>query len=147
MSAVQVAVVVSLLAGIGGGFQAAISGALGRRIGALEAAAFLGALGALVLVVLAVVARGPGGVVAGFRQPAWLWLGGAFGALVVFTLAFSPTRIGTFATVALLVSGQLVAGALIDAFGLFGFERVPLTLARVSGLVFLAVGAFLVLRR
>jgi bacterial/archaeal transporter family-2 protein len=147
MSAVHLAIVLSVLAGIGGGLQAAISGTLGRRIGALEAAAFLGALGAAALVVMAVVARGPDGVAAGFRQPAWLWLGGAFGALVVFTLAFSPPRIGTFATVALLVAGQLTVGALIDAFGLFGFERVPLTLARLAGLVFLAAGAFLVVRR
>jgi transporter family-2 protein len=147
VSAVQIAIVVSVLAGIGGGLQAAISGALGRRIGALEASAFLAALGTVILLVLAIVVRGPGGVVTGFRQPAWLWLGGVFGALVVFTLAFSPPRIGTFATVALLVAGQLVAGALIDAFGLFGFERVPLTLTRLAGLVFLAAGAFLVLRR
>ena len=147
MSAVHVAIVLSVLAGIGGGLQAALSGTLGRRIGALEAAAFLGGLGAVTLVLVAVLTRGPGGVAAGFRQPAWLWLGGAFGALVVFTLAFSPPRIGTFATVALLVGGQLTVGALIDAFGLFGFERVPFTVARLAGLVFLATGAFLVLRR
>jgi bacterial/archaeal transporter family-2 protein len=147
MSAYQLAIVVSVLAGVGGGLQAAISGTLGRRIGVLEASAFLAGLGTMILLLLAIVIRGPGGVLAGFRQPGWLWLGGVFGAFVVFTLAFSPPRIGTFATVALLVAGQLAAGALIDAFGLFGFERVPLTLWRFTGLLFLAAGAFLVLRR
>jgi transporter family-2 protein len=147
MSAFQLAIVVSVLAGVGGGLQAAISGTLGRRIGVLEASAFLAGLGTIILLLLAILLRGPGGMLAGFRQPAWLWLGGVFGALVVFTLAFSPPRIGTFATVALLVAGQLAAGALIDTLGLFGFERVPLTFGRFTGLLFLAAGAFLVLRR
>ncbi|HEX2030519.1 MAG TPA: DMT family transporter [Actinomycetota bacterium] len=147
MSGVKVAIALSLVAGIAGALQAAFSGSLGRRVGSLEAAAFLGVLGALVLLAAAVWLRGAGGVVEGLRHPPWLWLGGAFGALVVFTLAFSPPRIGTFGTIALLVAGQLVAGALIDAFGLLGFERVPLSLGRLAGLGLLAAGAILVLRR
>lgn len=147
VSGFKIAVALSVVAGIGGGLQAAISGSFGRRIGVLEATAFLATLGAVVLLVAAVVIRGPGGIVEGFRHPPWLWLAGIFGALVVFTLVFSPPQIGTFATIALLISGQLAAGALIDAFGLFGFDRVPLTLTRLAGLGFLAVGALLVLRR
>lgn len=143
----RVAVVLSLIAGIGGGLQAAISGTFGRRIGVLEAAAFLAVIGAAALFAVAVALRGADGLVEGFRHPPWLWLGGAFGALVVFTLAFSPPRIGTFGTIALLISGQLLAGALIDSFGLLGIDRVPLTLPRVAGFALLALGAILVLRR
>ncbi len=56
-------------------------------------------------------------------------------------------RIGTFSTVALLIAGQLLAGALIDAFGLLGSPRIPVTPARVAGLVLVAAGAALTLRR
>ena len=38
-------------------------------------------------------------------------------------------------------------GVLIDAFGLFGLEKIPVTPARVVGLALLAVGAALVLKR
>lgn len=147
MSGVRIAVVLSVIAGIGGGFQAAISSSFGRRIGVLEAAAFLAVVGAALLFALALTLRGGSGLLEGFRHPPWLWLGGAFGAVVVFTLAFSPPRIGTFGTIALLISGQLLAGVLIDAFGLLGLERVPLTPARLAGLGLLAAGAILVLRR
>ena len=147
MSGEKLAILVAVIAGIGGGFQAAISGVFGRRIGVLEATAFLAVFGASVLLVVALVARGPGGILDGFRQPAWLWLAGPLGALVVFTFVFGPPRIGTFATVGLVIGGQLAAAALIDAVGLFGIERVPFTLARVAGMAFLAVGAVLVLRR
>jgi transporter family-2 protein len=147
MSGGRLAIVVAVIAGIGGGFQAAISGVFGRRIGVLEATAFLAVVGATILLVVALAARGPGGIVEGFRQPAWLWLAGPLGALVVFTFVFAPPRIGTFATVGLVIGGQLAAAALIDSIGMFGIERVPLSLARVAGLAFLAAGAALVLRR
>ncbi len=148
MSASGVAILVSLGAGIAGGIQVAIAGAFGRRIGVLEATSFAAVVGALAVVAATVVVRqGLGGVAEGFRVPPWLWLGGLMGAIVVTTISYAPQRIGTFATIGLLIAGQLVAGAVIDALGLFGLEKIPLTLHRIVGLVLLSVGALLVLRR
>ena len=56
-------------------------------------------------------------------------------------------RIGTTATIALLVAGQLAMGAAIDRFGLFGFEQIALSWPRVLGIALLAVGAVLTLKR
>ena len=140
VSASAFAVVFSLVAGIAGSIQVAVSGALGRRVGVVEAAAFGGVVAAAILVVVAVAGRNGGGI-------AWLWLGGVMGAIVVTGVTFSPPRIGTFATIGLLVAAQLAMGVVIDALGLFGLERIPLTWQRVAGLVLLASGAFLVLRR
>ena len=50
-------------------------------------------------------------------------------------------------TIGLLIAGQLVMGVVIDALGLFGLQRIPLTPARLAALVLLAAGAVLVLRR
>jgi transporter family-2 protein len=148
VSASGVAILVSLGAGIAGGLQVAIAGAFGRRIGVLEATSFAAVVGALAVVAATVVVRqGLGGVAEGFRVPPWLWLGGVMGAIVVTTISYAPQRIGTFATIGLLIAGQLVAGAIIDALGLFGLEKIPLTVQRIVGLVLLSVGALLVLRR
>jgi transporter family-2 protein len=148
VSASGVAALVSLAAGIAGGVQVAIAGAFGRRIGVLEATSFAAVVGALaVLATTAVVRQGLGGVAEGFRVPPWLWLGGIMGAIVITTISYAPQRIGTFATIGLLIAGQLVAGAAIDALGLFGLEKIPLTIHRVVGLVLLSGGALLVLRR
>lgn len=90
--------------------------------------------------------RGFAGILEGFRQPAWLRLAGLIGGFYVITLTYAPPRIGTLATIGVLIVGQLITGALIDAFGVFG-EPVKFDLARGSGLVLLVSGALLVLRR
>ena len=147
MTGTRLAIVFSLAAGIAGAAQASISGALGRRVGTIGAAG-LGVVLAAVLVVALAVAFGRGGsIVSALHQPLWLWLGGLFGAVIVLAIAYAPPRIGTFATVALLIAGQLAAGALIDAYGWLGSPRIPVTLARVAGLVLVTAGAALTLKR
>jgi transporter family-2 protein len=82
------------------------------------------------------------------REPWWLWIvPGLAGAVVLTTFTFAPPRIGVFATFALLIAGQLLVGAVIDATGLFGVDRLPLTGIRMAGLALLAAGAILVLKR
>jgi transporter family-2 protein len=147
MTGTRLAIVFSLAAGIAGAAQASISGALGRRVGTIGAAG-LGVVLAAILVVALAVALGRGGsIVSALHQPLWLWLGGLFGAVIVLAIAYAPPLIGTFATVALLIAGQLAAGALIDAFGWLGSPRIPVTLARVAGLVLVTAGAALTLKR
>lgn len=147
MTGTRLAIAFSLAAGIAGAAQASISGALGRRVGTIGAAG-LGVVLAAILVVALAVALGRGGsIVSALQQPLWLWLGGLFGAVIVLAIAYAPPLIGTFATVALLIAGQLAAGALIDAFGWLGSPRIPVTLARVAGLVLVTAGAALTLKR
>ena len=141
------AIVFSLAAGIAGAAQASISGALGRRVGTVGAAGFGVILAAILVIALALVLGRGGSVAAAIHEPLWLWLGGLFGAMIVLAIAYAPPRIGTFATVALLIAGQLAAGALIDAYGWLGSPRIPVTISRVSGLLLVAAGAALTLRR
>src|SRR5262245_23868438 len=148
VSATSLAVVLSLIAGFAGSIQVAVSGAFGRRIGVLEATAFGSITAALIVCAVLVIARqGTGNLGSSVREPAGLWLGGGMGAIVVTSITFTAPRIGTFATIGLLIAGQLAMGVLIDAFGLFGLERIPVTPARAAGLVLLAAGAALVLKR
>jgi transporter family-2 protein len=141
VSATSVAVVLSVVAGLAGSVQVAVSGAFGKRIGVLEATAFGSIAAALIVCAVLLISR------QSVREPAWLWLGGAMGAIVVTSITFTAPRIGTFATIGLLIAGQLAMGVLIDAFGLFGLEKIPVTPARAAGLVLLAAGAALVLKR
>jgi bacterial/archaeal transporter family-2 protein len=148
VSASAFAIFLSLVAGVAGSVQVAVSGAFGRRIGVLEATAF-GSLGAALIVcsLVLITRQGFGGVLEGFREPPWLWLNAAMGAIVVLSVTFTAPRIGTFATIGLLIAGQLTMGVLIDSFGLFGLEKIPLNTARLVGLVLLAGGALLILKR
>ena len=146
MSVTRIAITMSFVAGLAGAAQASVSGALGKRVGSVQAAAFGAIVAAVLLVGLAVLTGRGASIGDVFRQPAWLMISGVFGAGIVLTLAYAPPRIGTFAAVALMIAGQLIAGAAIDAFGWLGTERIPITATRVIGLVLLSVGAALTLR-
>jgi transporter family-2 protein len=146
VSASRLAVVFAFIAGLAGAAQAAIAGALGRRVGSVQAAAFGTTVAALILVALAIALGRGSGILSVVHQPPWMWLIGALGATIVLAITFAPPLIGTFATVALLIAGQLIAGALIDAYGLLGSPRLPVTVTRASGLILVAVGAALTLK-
>jgi len=123
-------------------------GRFGERIGTVEALAWATLLSVVIaMAVLLVARRGTGGLSDAWAAPKWLWAGAALGTFIVFSITVVSPRIGTTATIALLVAGQLAMGTAIDRFGLFGFERIALSWPRVLGIALLAVGAVLTLER
>ena len=54
---------------------------------------------------------------------------------------------GVAATVGILIAGQLLMGAAIDRWGLFGSTKIPLHWPRVLGIVLLGAGAALSLKK
>jgi transporter family-2 protein len=142
------AVVLAATAGLAGSVQVAVMGRFGERIGVLAAFVFASLIGtALGVGLLLALDRSLRSVGDGLREPAWLWIGGVFGMFIVVTVTFTPPRIGTTATVALLIAGQLAMAAAIDRFGWFGAEAIGITWQRALGLAFLAAGAALALHR
>jgi len=142
------AVALTVLAGFAGSIQVGVMGRLGGRIGVVEALTFATAVQLLLPLAILLVARaGLGGLGGAFRTPAWMWLGGVMGLTVVFTITFAQPRIGATATIGILIAGQLVMGALIDRFGLFGVEQIAISPARLAGIALLGIGAALSLVR
>ena len=140
--------VLAVIAGLAGSVQVAVMARLGERVGIFAALAWATMLTAgLALALLLVVRQGAGGIADAARQPVWLWTGSVMGLLIVLTITFSGARIGVAATVAILIAGQLAMGVLIDRFGLFGVDRVAIHWPRVLGIVLLAAGAALTLKR
>src|SRR3954463_15419508 len=101
-----------------GSVQVAVMSRFGDRVGILEALAF-SALGTAVItgVVLLAVRPSFGGYAAASGQPPWLWIGALMGAIVVFTITFAGPRIGTAATIGLLIAGQLGNGGILQRQG------------------------------
>jgi transporter family-2 protein len=148
VSATPAAVLLAVTAGIAGGIQIAINGILGRRIGVIEAAAFASVLTMVALNAFALASRqSVSGFAAAARAPWWLWLGGLMSAILILSLTYAAPTIGTLATAAIMIAGQLLVAICIDTLGLLGTDRVPFTLSRALGVVVLAAGAWLVLRR
>jgi bacterial/archaeal transporter family-2 protein len=142
------AVTMSVTAGFAGAVQVAVMGRLGERVGVVEAVAFSGIVTVLfTLAVLLAARQSVQGIADALHQPAWLWLGGVMSAVIIFAITIAGPRIGILATSGILISGQFVAGTVIDRLGLLGQERVEVSWERVLGLVLLAAGAALALRR
>jgi transporter family-2 protein len=142
------AVALAIVAGLAGSVQVAVMGRFGGRIGVIEALTFSTAIQLLLSLAILLVARaGFGGLGGAFRAPAWMWLGGLMGLTVVFSITFAQPRIGATATIGILIAGQLVMGAVIDRFELFGVERIAISLPRGVGIALLGIGAALSLVR
>jgi bacterial/archaeal transporter family-2 protein len=141
------AVGLSVVAGIAGAVQVAVMSQLGERISIAGALAFATLFTAVAAFLILVVAkRSMSAYVDAFHQPWWILSGGLMGLLIVFTITYAGPRIGTAPTLGILIAGQLVMGAAIDRWGLFGSERVALHWPRIVGIVLLGVGSALSLR-
>lgn len=123
-------------------------GRFGSRVGVFEALAFSTAIQlALACVVLLAVRGGIGGLHHVTKTPLWMWAGGLMGFTVVTAITFAQPRIGATAVIGILIAGQLAMGAVIDRYGLFGVEAIPISRERAIGIVLLGVGAGLSLVR
>jgi transporter family-2 protein len=142
------AVALATLAGLAGSVQVAVMGRFGGRIGVVEALAFATGVQLLLAAVVLLVSRqGLGRLGTAVSAPPWMWVGGLMGLLVVFSITFAQPRIGATATIGILIAGQLVMGAVIDRYGLFGVDQIALTWPRLLGIGLLAAGAALSLSR
>jgi transporter family-2 protein len=142
------ATVLAIASGLVASVQVAVMSRLGERVGVLEALGFATLLSAvLALVALLLVRRSAAGYERAVHQPWWMLLGGVMGLLIIFTITYAGPRIGTAATVGILIAGQLVMGAAIDRWGLFGSARIALHWPRLLGIVLLGAGSVLSLRK
>ncbi len=148
MSPTGLAALLALAAGFGGAVQIAVQGRLGDRVGSLEAVATASLIGALVaLVVLLLARRSMAGIGEALGSPKWMLLGGVMSALIILAITVAGPRIGIVATTAVLIAAQFSLATVIDRQGWFGVERVAVSWPRVLGLALLFVGAALTLRR
>lgn len=142
------AVALCAVGGLAGAVQVAVMGRFGDRVGVLEAYAFSTVLTALIAVAVLLVGRlSLRGFSSAAGAPKWMWIGSIMGAIIVLGITFAAPRIGTAATIGIVIAGNLAMGALVDRYGLFGSERIPLHWPRVVGIALLAAGAALSLKK
>ncbi len=127
--------------------QAPINSGLGKAVGTWQAAFVSFAIGTLALAIIASLASGGLGEVAGVRDVSLVYLaGGLLGAAYVTTILVTVRTLGAGGVVAATIAGQLAVSVVVDHFGLLGVTKQPITLARVVGVVLLGLGTYLVVR-
>jgi bacterial/archaeal transporter family-2 protein len=144
----SLAVIVGIGAGCLVGMQAPINSRLGKTVGSLQAASFSFLVGTAVLLAIAAFVRGGlGGLGQVGHAPWWALVGGLLGAVYVTVALIAVRTLGASGLTAVVIAGQLAISVAIDRFGLLGVARHPVGVQRVLGLVLLAAGVVLVVRK
>jgi transporter family-2 protein len=142
----------AVLLGVGAGalvgMQAPINSRLGKSLGGVQAATFSFIVGTTALVLLSSVLRGGLGSLGHIgRAPWWALVGGLLGAVYVFVAIEAVHTLGASGLTAVVITGQLAISVVIDRFGLLGIARQHVSAGRILGLVLLAAGVALVVRK
>jgi transporter family-2 protein len=127
--------------------QAPVNALLGRGLSMPVAAACISFLsGAVVLGIVMLATTSFEGRAPDWRGPdLWLYVaGGALGTVYVTTAIYLTPRIGAAAVMAFAVSGQLLAGILLDRIGFLGMAVREISVGRIAGALLLVAGALMI---
>lgn len=140
----MLAILAAALSGTAMTVHAAVNGALSRTVGLVATTFVVQAVGLLASGLALLVARSCGHLGAMAGVPPLLWTGGLLGVFIVFTMAFTVTRLGAGLAVAVVLTAQLIAALVFDHFGILGMPRAPASWTRLLGAGLLVAGAWLV---
>ncbi|MBL3592605.1 MAG: DMT family transporter [Synergistaceae bacterium] len=132
-----------LLGGAATALQPSVNGSLAQKVGVLESAFLSFAVGAAVLLPLALT-RGQGSLTHLGKTSWWEWLGGPLGAVYVLALIVAVPRLGTTVGFSMIIAAQLATGLFLDATDFCGFGAHAVTLPRLVGVALVFFGAWLV---
>ncbi|ALC05471.1 hypothetical protein CDES_05170 [Corynebacterium deserti GIMN1.010] len=124
--------------------QTSVNNRLRQSVGAPLMASFISFfVGTLSLIIATWITSGHPypGLASTAGQPWWIFIGGALGVVVLTGNIVLFPRVGSVQTVILPITGQILMGLLIDAFGLWHSPHAPLTLLRILGAVAVLLGS------
>lgn len=102
--------------------------------------------GTVALVVLLVLMRTPFPTQTQMGQmPLYGWIVGFLGAFFVAQAAYTIPKLGAAATVAIIITGQLIGSMALDHFGVLHAAH-PVSMQKIAGALLLLGGVFLILR-
>jgi transporter family-2 protein len=127
------------------GVQSSINGALGKRIGVFESSFFSFLLGTVVLLFV-VIFFGKGNFWTFTEVPKWQLIGGLLGVFIVTSTILAVPNIGVASAVFAIMLGQIMISIVIDHFGLFNVPVIPFDLLRLTGVVLMIAGLFLIFK-
>ena len=68
--------------------------------------------------------------------------GGVLGVVLVYSIMKGISILGPAYSISIVLVSQISLAVLIDTFGWFGFEKIPLTASKLLGLALMVLGIF-----
>lgn len=75
------------------------------------------------------------------------YLGGLLVIFYILSVTWVAPKFGVGNTIAMVLLGQIISIAVIDHYGLFGALKHTISIQRIAGLAFMALGVYLTVRR
>jgi transporter family-2 protein len=137
-----------LIAGIGIPIMGAMSGGLGARLQSPAlAAVILFVVGFVLSIMFLFFVEGVPKSIPKEPIPIQYYLGGVFIIFYTLSITWVGPRFGIGNAVCFVLLGQLISMSVIDHFSLMGAIHYPISIQRITGLIFMALGVFLVVKR
>lgn len=129
------ALIFAIIVGFVASFQPIVNSKLGTHIGSKNAV-FVNFLIGLFLIALIILISDPSSIKQLSKVPAInpvYLLGGIMGVIIVLLSLIVVPELGALSAFSIFVGVQLISGALIDHFGIFGIQKSPITLFKLFG--------------
>ena len=135
-------VLVCIAAGAAMSVQGVMNTRLGESIGTAEANAFVQASAAALAAAVLIFYRD--GSFSALGETNWFYtLGGTLGLVITLTVMLGMRALTPATAVSVILVSQLLTAGAIDALGLMGTERVPLTWTKAAGAALMLAGVVL----
>ena len=145
METIFLIILIGLAGGIAVGIQSPMASMITERLGLFESV-FIVHIGGAIIALIPLLIYG-GGKLSQWRSVPWYVLGaGVFGVVVIAAISFTIPRVGVAAAITTVVAGQILAGALIDHYGLLEAHLRPMDLTRAIGLAVVLFGVWLTVK-
>ena len=132
-------IIFAIISGIAMSLQGIFNTRLGAKIGIWETNVLVQASG-LILTLIIAFFLGKGSY-RELREVNKLYLlGGALGVIIIFTVMKSIGGMGATCGIGIILVAQLLAAALIDAFGLFDSQKVHFSMKEILGVAIMVIG-------
>lgn len=135
----MMAIIYAIISGISMSLQGVFNTRLGEKIGIWETNVLVQASG-LLLTLIILIFFGKGNF-RNIKDTNKLYLlGGILGVVIIFTVMKSIGSMGATCGIGIILVAQLLAAAAIDAFGLFGSDRIPFNAKEFIGISIMVLG-------
>lgn len=133
------AIICAIISGISMSLQGVFNTRLEEKIGTWETNAFVQATGlALTLIILFFFGKGNFKEIKDANK--LYLLGGVLGVIIIFTVMKSIGAMGATCGIAIILVAQLTSAGIIDAFGLFGTDKIPFSMKEFIGIAIMIIG-------
>lgn len=135
----MIGIFLSILSGICMSFQGVFNTRLSEKIGLWETNVIV--QGTALIFTLIILFFGNKGNIKNIKDVNKLYLlGGLLGVIIIYTVVKGISSVGTTCAISTILIAQLLAAAAIDAFGLFGTQKIAFGLNEIVGVIIMIVG-------